>query len=109
VGLRVAFVSGAVVALDFEKQVCISAASAGQRRRDFPQCASLGLRCPSAASKIRYVLRKNLLPWYGRFKIADAPIRLLQSDRLGGLRVPQSFQMGRVESWSESDLVGINS
>ena len=37
----------------------------------------------------------------GGFKIADAPIRLLQSDRFGGLRIPQSFQMSRVESRSE--------
>jgi hypothetical protein len=44
----------------------------------------------------------------GRFKIADALIRLAQPDRVGGLRVPQSFQMSHVESRSERDLVGIN-
>jgi hypothetical protein len=113
VGLRIAFVGGAVVALDFEKQVLHlperTAVNGGSEL--FHRARELGFATShQPRNKIHVTFRGKNLPFRGdgRFKIADAPIILLQSDRVGGLRIPQSFQMSRVESRSEHDLVGVN-
>ena len=112
-GLRIAFVGGAVVALDFEKQVLHfpQRAAVNGGGEFFHRASELGFATThQPRNKIHVAFRGKNLPFRGdgRLKIADAPVRLLQSDRFGGLRIPQSFQMSRVESRSEHDLVGVN-
>jgi hypothetical protein len=106
-------VGGAVVALDFKKQILhFPQRAAVNSLGEFFHCArELGFApAHQPRNKIHVTFCGKNLPFRGdgRLKVADAPIRLLQPDRFGGLRVPQSFQVSRVEPRSEDDLVGVD-
>lgn len=111
--LGVAFVSGAVVAFDFEKQVLhFTKGPVLHRCGDFFDRS--GQFWFSPAEKLREVvgiaLSRERFPFCGngRLKIADTLVGLLQPNRLRRLRLAERLQMCGVETWSKNDPVRIH-
>jgi hypothetical protein len=110
--LCVAFVGGAVLHSDLEKQMS-----------HFPQRTTVygGGEFFGDAGRFRHVppheprdkvhapLEHEIFPFRcdGRFEVADAGIELLQADCLGRLRVPQCVHLGRVQARRKDHLVGV--
>ena len=110
VNLRVAFVSGAVLQPDFEKQVLeFVERTAVRARREFFGDARRVRHAPRNEPRddVRTSLEREIFPLRSdrRFEVADALIKLLQSEGLGRLYVPQGIHLRSIELRREDDLV----
>ena len=100
---------GAVVALDFEKEVLQFAerAPVNGGGEFFRRAGELGLPPAKQARNVICVTlnrEKPPLGCDGGFEIADALIRVLQPDRFGGLRISQGVQVRGGKTRSERDF-----
>ncbi len=109
----VAFMSGAVVALDLEKQVLHFAqrSAVGGGREFFHGASDLWFAlAEEPRNEIQIALSREDLPFGGdgSFEIQNALIGLLQPNGFGGLRAAECIEVSRLEAGREGDLIGID-